>query len=188
MHFPSRRYWVIQENPYMFSLVFWVIEKIVKFLTFLPPPIYQVFRIDSNWAVCPLSSNLSRLVFCSLSLINLDFKFDLGNNVIFFRNLQSWALRQYKFYFLSNEDLKLHLNKIVHSNLREGSFPSFLWVVTSHLPWSLCSQGSMAEKAIFCKPFWLHVKCRMEMSLSVFNFFFCMGYDVLVKIYTGKKN
>lgn len=106
VHFPSRRYWVIQENPCMFSLVFWVIEKIVKFLTFFPPPIYQVFRIDSNWAVCPLSSNLSRLVFCSLSLTNLDFKFDLGNNVIFF-----FFLEIYKAELLDNINFIFFLMK-----------------------------------------------------------------------------
>lgn len=48
--------------------------------------------------------------------------------------------------------------------------------------------GRTGERAIFCKSFWLHVKCRMEMSLSVFNFFFpCMGHDVLVKTHTRKK-
>ena len=69
----------------------------------------------------------------------------------------------------------LHGNTILHGSLREDSPPSFLWVITLIFP----SQpvlprrwGRMGERTIFCKSFWLHVKCRMEMSLSVFNFFF----------------
>lgn len=82
-------------------------------------------------------------------------------------------------------------NKTLHGNLRKGSFPSFLWVVMSHLPpfqsVLLRQWGRMGERTIFCKSFWLHVKCRMEMSLSVFNFFFFYtGYDVLVKTHSGK--
>lgn len=39
----------------------------------------------------------------------------------------------------------LHLNKILHDHLSEGSYPSFLWMVTPHLPCSLCSQGGEGE-------------------------------------------
>lgn len=117
----------------------------------------------------------------------------MGNNVIFFfffRNLQSWALRQYKFYFLSYEDSLLHLNKILHSNLRDGSFPSFLWVVTSHLPWSLCSQGGKGEwerKLFFASLFDCMWNVEWKWACLFLIFFSCMGYDVLVKTYTGKK-
>lgn len=72
----------------------------------------------------------------------------------------------------------LYLNKILHNTLKEGFFP-FL-SAGGYLSSPLQSvfprgQGRMGEKTMFCKSFWLHVKCRMEMSLSVFNFFFLYG-------------
>lgn len=107
--------------------------------------------------------------------------------------MQIWALRQYKFYFLSNKVfLVLLLNKILHDNRSEGCCASFLWMVTLIFP-SVCAPKGVREDGsasyFLLESFWLHVKCRMEMSLSVFNFFSfsCMGHDVLVKTHTRKK-
>lgn len=88
---------------------------------------------------CPLSGNCRR-IFCPSSLVNLDFKLDLGDNVIL-EIYKAELLDNISFiFFLTKACLMLHGNKILHGNLRGGSFPSFLWVVTSHLL-SLCSQG-----------------------------------------------
>ena len=39
----------------------------------------------------------------------------------------------------------LHGNKILHGNLRESSFLSFLGVVTCHLPLSVCAPKMVRE-------------------------------------------
>ena len=188
-----RRYWIIQKKSYAFTLVIWLMKKTVNFLTLF---FLQNLLDFSGLYTCRArlrfscsSSDNCRLI-CPLNLINLDFKFDLGDNVI---------LDVYKAELLDNVDfsffvkkvyLMLYGNKILHGSLREGSSPSFLWLVTLIFPsqsvlprWG----GRMGEKTIFCKSFWLHVKCRMEMSLSVFNFFSYTSYDVLLKTHTGNK-
>lgn len=145
---PLRRYWIIKKKSYAFTLVIWLIKKTVNFLTFFF--LQNLLDFSGLYTCiarlrfsCSLSDNC-RLI-CLLSLINLDFKFDLDDNVI---------LDIYKAELLDNVDfsffvkkvyLMLHGNKILHGNLREGSFPSFLWVVTSHLPLSVFAPKTVRE-------------------------------------------
>ena len=172
------RYSIIQKKSYAFTLVIWLIKETVNFLTFFF--LQNLLDFSGLYTCiarlrfsCSLSDNC-RLI-CPLSLINLDFKFDLGDNVI---------LDIYKAELLDNVDFSFFVKrytwcymeiKFCMVMLRESSFPSFLRVVTCHLPLLVCAPKMVREdgrESYFLQVFWLHVKCRMEMSLSVFNFFF----------------
>lgn len=105
-----------------------------------------------------------------------------------------------KIYLFSNKIFSVACkgNKILIAYLKDCS--SLLVVGGSRS--GLCSlkaRGRIAKRAFFFpfpKSFWLHVKCRMEMSLSVFNFFFflyglwCSGEDPYwkKKLKTGNFN
>lgn len=82
----------------------------------------------------------------------------------------------------------LYLNKILHYNLREDSFPSFLWVVTAHLPSSWCSprgEGRWESELFFANLF--DCMWNVDWKWACLFLIFFMGYDVLVKTHTGKK-
>lgn len=88
-----------------------------------------------------------------------------------------------KIYLFSNKIFSVACkgNKILIAYLKDCS--SLLVVGGSRS--GLCSlkaRGRIAKRAFFFpfpKSFWLHVKCRMEMSLSVFNFFFFSVWAVM---------
>lgn len=148
----------IQKKPYASSLVIWVIKKTVKVLTFFPsriPDFSGMYRFRFS---CPLSGNC-RLVFCPLSLINLDFKFDLGHNAV---------LEIYKAELLDNINFVFFLTKYtsccveikVHMALweRAPSLTACQWPLST-LPYSLCFQGSKGERTIFLQV--LLIACEM---------------------------
>lgn len=78
----SRRYWIIQEESYAFSLVVSVIKKNIKIFTFFHSRIFQIFleHMDSNLPIHWVT--IADLFSAHCFRINLDFKFDLGDNVI----------------------------------------------------------------------------------------------------------
>ena len=175
----------LRESLYIFFS--YVVDK-ENYGFFLPfsSKIYQIFVECIDWDLAVLLSSNCRFVFCLWCVISLDFKFDLGNHAIF-RNLWSKLLDSITFFLMK----MLHLNKILHHNLREGSFPSFLWVVTSHLPCSLCSRGGKEawKRKLFCASlFDCMWNVEWKWACLFLIFFFSMGYDVLVKTLTGKKN
>lgn len=67
-----------------------------------------------------------------------------------------------------------------------------MWIVTLHLPFSLCSQRGKAgweSKLFFASLFdcmW-NVEWKWACLFLIFFFFPCMGHDVLVKTHTRKK-
>lgn len=100
-----RRYWIIQKKSYAFTLVIWLIKKTVNFLTLF---FLQNLLDFSGLYTCRArlrfscsSSDNCRLI-CPLNLINLDFKFDLGDNVI---------LDVFKAELLDNVDFSFFVKK-----------------------------------------------------------------------------